>query len=204
MTEHHLLEKSAKTGAASPGRPRAFDEAEVLEAALQVFWRQGFEATSLDDLTSAMGLSRSSFYGAFGSKRGVLAAALECYSNTALSRLKAVADEVREDPAGAMLIALADPAGGQKGCLLVNCITELAPHHEEVAGLGQRHLSEIERLFAEAIDPLAPDQARDRARALTALAIGTVTLRKSGVAPDQISRSLAAARAILHPQRSQD
>ncbi len=168
----------------------------MLDAALQVFWRQGYEATSLDDLTAAMGLSRSSFYSAFGSKQGVFIAALRSYSEAALQALQELSDPKGDDPVSAMMAALADPEGGPRGCMLVNCITELAPHQEEVAAIGRRHLERIEDLFARAISPDDPEKGRDKARALSALAIGTLTLRKSGVAPDQISSALAAARAL--------
>ncbi|SHL67613.1 TetR/AcrR family transcriptional regulator [Roseibium suaedae] len=184
-----------------PGRPRGYDEHEVLSAALQVFWRQGYEATSLDDLTGAMGLSRSSFYAAFGSKQGVLIAALKSYSQAALSALRDLSDGPANGPEGtsvrAMLAALADPQGGPRGCLLVNCITELAPHEEEVAAIGRKHLQGVEDLFAAALNRDDPDAARDKARALSALAIGTLTLRKSGLPPEQISKALEAAEGIL-------
>lgn len=183
--------------AVSPGRPRAFDEKAVLDAALQVFWRQGYEATSIDDLTAAMGLSRSSFYGAFGSKQAVLEAALSGYSKSALARLKDIVQGNSEDPLAAALDALADPNGGTKGCLLVNCITELAPHHPEIAALGRRHLAGIEQILAEAINPEDPGAARTRARAFSALALGTVTLRKSGVAAEQITETLKEAQTVL-------
>jgi len=199
MSDHQTLSRPAKSGASSPGRPRAFDEAKVLEAALEVFWRQGYEATSLDDLTSAMGLSRSSFYGAFGSKQAVLAAALKAYSDANLARLKEIAAAGGPDPVGAMLAALTGLEAGQKGCLLVNCITELAPHQEDVAALGKRHLEQIETILAEALNPQDPAATLDRARALSALTIGTLAMRKSGVAPEKIVNSLKEARTVLAP-----
>ncbi|MEP4031666.1 TetR/AcrR family transcriptional regulator [Roseibium polysiphoniae] len=182
-----------------PGRPRAFDEAEVLDAALQVFWRQGYEATSLDDLTSVMGLSRSSFYSAFGSKQGVFIAALKSYSQAAIEALKDLSEQPSDDPVATMMTALADPNGGPRGCMLVNCITELAPHQEEVAEIGRHHLKRIEDLLAQAISPHDPASASAKARALSALAIGTVTLRKSGLPPEQISGALNAARELFTP-----
>jgi TetR/AcrR family transcriptional regulator, transcriptional repressor for nem operon len=197
---------SGKTGATSccgqkshagPGRPRAFDEAEVMGAALQVFWQQGYEATSLDDLTAAMGLSRSSFYSVFGSKQGVFIAALKSYSEAALEALEDLSEGPADEAVMSMMSALADPKGGPRGCMLVNCITELAPHQEEVAAIGRRHLERIEELFAKAISPDDPEAARGKARALSALAIGTLTLRKSGLPSEKISSALDAAKGML-------
>ena len=56
----------------------------ALQAALLVFWRSGYAAASLDDLTAAMGLSRSSFYGAFGTKHDVLLAGVKLYADGAM------------------------------------------------------------------------------------------------------------------------
>lgn len=182
-----------------PGRPRAYDERAALDAALQVFWTKGFEATTLDELTAAMGLSRSSFYAGFGSKERVLLAALTAYSDAGLAALAELAHKPDGEAVPAMLSALADPKGGPRGCMLVNCIAELAPHNEEVKEVGRRHLDRIERLFAEALSPADPDAAAGRARALSALAIGTLTLRKSGLPPEAISAALDEARSLFGP-----
>lgn len=58
------------------GRPRSFDEGEVLDRAIDVFSRKGFDATSLDELSEATGLTRPSLYNAFGDKEGVYRRAL--------------------------------------------------------------------------------------------------------------------------------
>ena len=60
-------------------RPREFDEDEVLQAALRLFWEKGYEGTSLDDLMEAMRLTKSSLYKAFGSKETLFWRVVERY-----------------------------------------------------------------------------------------------------------------------------
>src|SRR5579863_7556709 len=62
------------------GRPRAFDPDKALEAALQVFWRKGYEGTALSDLTAAMGINRPSIYATFGNKEALFRKVLDRYS----------------------------------------------------------------------------------------------------------------------------
>jgi AcrR family transcriptional regulator len=61
------------------GRPRAFDREQALEAAMRLFWRKGFEATSMTDLCDAMGVRSPSLYAAFGSKEALYLEALDHY-----------------------------------------------------------------------------------------------------------------------------
>ncbi len=75
------MDEDLKNGrpAASRGRPRQFDAQNALTAALKVFWRKGFEGTSLSDLTEAMGINRTSMYASFGNKEELFRKALDLY-----------------------------------------------------------------------------------------------------------------------------
>jgi AcrR family transcriptional regulator len=78
-----------KTNAAPPprpakprGRPRSFDREAALAAAIEVFWRKGFEGTSISDLTQAMGINPPSLYAAFGDKEQLFLEAADSYSRS--------------------------------------------------------------------------------------------------------------------------
>ena len=66
-------------------RPREFDEAEALDRAMEVFWKQGYQNTSVDDLLDTMGIQRGSFYNTFGSKRETYLRAIDRYSEFMLN-----------------------------------------------------------------------------------------------------------------------
>jgi TetR/AcrR family transcriptional regulator, copper-responsive repressor len=73
------MEKTVGKPAKLRGRPRSFDRDAALERAMEVFWRHGYEATSLNDLTSAMGINPPSLYAAFGDKEQLFMEAVERY-----------------------------------------------------------------------------------------------------------------------------
>lgn len=183
------------------GRPRSFDPDAALRAALEVFWQQGYEATSLDDLNRAMGLSRSSFYAFFGSKHAVLMAAVRLYAD---ERFAALTDRAESSPdpraaIGAMLAVIADVDGGARGCLFVNAVAELAPGDDELMAFAQSHTARVNDLMTAAVARLGCSQieAAQRAGALLALALGITTLRKTGVPASQLAGLLAQADHLL-------
>ncbi|WP_334187359.1 TetR/AcrR family transcriptional regulator [Noviherbaspirillum sp.] len=112
------------------GRPRNFDSDEVLDAALTVFWRNGFDAASLAELTGATGLTKPSLYAAFGDKEALYLKALERYKANWLGRHLAL---MESEPQGKraielLLQSIADmlchPAL-PGGCFVVNGIADL-------------------------------------------------------------------------------
>jgi AcrR family transcriptional regulator len=105
------------------GRPRGFDADLVLDRALRVFWRKGYEGASLSDLTRAMGINRPSLYAAFGDKQSLFRKALDRYGQGPAAFLRDALQEptarrVVERLLRAEAELLTDP-GNPGGCLLV-------------------------------------------------------------------------------------
>jgi AcrR family transcriptional regulator len=77
------MKKIEQGGARARGRPRAFDREEALDRAMELFWRYGYEATSIADLTKAMGINPPSLYAAFGDKEKLFLEAIDRYCGDA-------------------------------------------------------------------------------------------------------------------------
>ena len=138
------------------GRPREFDEEQALEAAMDVFWKQGFEATSLTDLCTATGLHKGSLYQAFGNKHALFMRALKHYADREFQETAAVAYG-HDSPLvsiRAIVGAVCKEALEGKGCLMINSLVELAPHdpavHEAVAHEGDRRVRVLTDLLQKA------------------------------------------------------
>ncbi|MGI4874092.1 MAG: TetR/AcrR family transcriptional regulator [Janthinobacterium lividum] len=122
-------------------RPRAFDEAEVLQKALDTFWHRGYSATSMEELVAGTGLNRASLYATFGDKHQLFMRALGQYQQQlrqSLLDLTADADapalyHLRQLLELAAASALADEH--HRGCFLVNSTTELLPHDADAQAL---------------------------------------------------------------------
>src|SRR5438270_921931 len=103
-------------------RPRSFDLDVAADQALQLFWTKGYEGTTLDDLTAAMGINRPSLYAAFGGKEQLFRRALARYVAGPAARLgAALAAESAREVAFRILRFYADAAGDPdrpRGCLL--------------------------------------------------------------------------------------
>jgi TetR/AcrR family transcriptional repressor of nem operon len=133
-------------------RLRAFDEQKALEAAVACFWARGYEATSVRDLGTSMGIAGASLYNAYGGKKSLFIRALDHYCNTVTrDRLKRV--ESAHAGRGAIVaffndvIARAVDDKERKGCLLINSAIELAPHDSELREIIVRYLDEITAFF---------------------------------------------------------
>jgi TetR/AcrR family transcriptional repressor of nem operon len=132
-------------------RAKEFDEAEVLDQALELFRTRGFKHTSFSDLTDELGVSRQSLYDTYGDKQTLYHTALKRYLDRGLGligRKLEGAAPIRE-----LLLELFNGmidgqcANGSPGCLMVNSMVEQAPHDADIRALAQRHAREIEGLF---------------------------------------------------------
>ncbi len=124
---------------AKVGRPREFDVEEAVEAAMLLFWKHGFESTSLSALRIEMGgLSAASFYAAFSSKEALFERVVDRYVQT-YGRVLRSLWEIDVPPRRAVELALRRSVEMQtsrkhpRGCLVVLAATAIASHNEHVA-----------------------------------------------------------------------
>ncbi|PEP53192.1 TetR family transcriptional regulator [Bacillus wiedmannii] len=190
-------------------RTREFDEDQVLDAAMQLFWEKGYEATSLSDLTSRMGIQRPSIYSAFGDKKELFEAALRRYT---MSRASDIRNRLQSHSSvkEAFSIFFADVVNKEyagdlsKGCFCINTMVELAPHDERFEILTREHQMYLAVIFQETIERGIQSgelevntDAKSLAQALIVSLIGLTVMMKSRPQRSFVDNVIAATLTLL-------
>lgn len=189
-------------------RPREFDEDAVLDAAVQCFWRRGYEATSVKDLIGVTGITAASLYNAYGDKRQLFRTALDRYVEGSVA---ARIERCESLPPREAIRAFFDEILSRslddrehKGCMLVNSALEMAPNDPEFQKIILGVFRRLEGFFLNCIERgqetgefsrLMPAQAL--ARHLLGVLIGVRVLAR--VRPDRtlLRDVIAPALAML-------
>lgn len=151
------------------GRPLEFNPDRVLDAAMDLFWRQGYDATSLQGLLDVMGLSKSSLYQTFGSKQKLFEQCLQRYQQMVQTNwLKRLAGEVsgRQFILDTLLSTLeeAEGATSPRGCLIMNTASEFAQSNPQIAQKVNEGVENFKEIFLTAVQQGQADGTIGRAK----------------------------------------
>jgi TetR/AcrR family transcriptional regulator, copper-responsive repressor len=191
------------------GRPRAYDPDTALRRARDVFWPNGFAATSLDDLVAAMGMNRPSIYAAFGDKRALYLKVATEYaraSRVALERELEAPRSLREGLRAAYQGARAFYLAGEtapRGCFLIGTSVTEATRDEQVRAAVDETFEAFTAAFtarfevAAADGELAPLAPTALAQLATAT-LNTIALRiRTGASPETIDALIDSTVAVV-------
>jgi TetR/AcrR family transcriptional regulator, transcriptional repressor for nem operon len=137
-------------------RPKKFDKEEVLKLATEIFWRKGFEATSVQDLVEQTKVNKQSLYDTFGDKHSLYLAALCRYRAESENQFGCLAAE-NISPKTVLrklfenVIAEAVGDSEQKGCFINNAMIELAAQDEKIGKICLESMSSMETRLARLV-----------------------------------------------------
>ncbi|MEU6505046.1 TetR family transcriptional regulator [Streptomyces sp. NPDC046942] len=191
-------------------RTKEFDPDAALQAALELFWRRGYEATSMADLVEHLGIGRASLYATFGNKHELYVRALDRYGQIQnplltqeLSQPGPVLPAVRAVVRRFAAEATAEPTREQ-GCLVTNTAVELAPHDPAAARRVAHSWDHMETLLHSALTRAQAQgelpENRDPltlARMLLVLLQGLRVAGKASTDPARVRDAAEQALALL-------
>ncbi|MCI4663510.1 MAG: TetR/AcrR family transcriptional regulator [Neomegalonema sp.] len=137
-------------------RPPSFDRDQALADACDLFWRKGYNATSVKDLEDALGLKAGSIYGAFGNKEALYAEALALYDAAQIARFKKAMAAAPSPLAGvaAYVRSIGEKFGGDtpRACMIVKTLLEAPETAKSLQTDARERLDHVRSLFAAAFE----------------------------------------------------
>lgn len=193
-------------------RPREFDIDLAITQIADVFWDEGFEATSITDLEDATGLARARLYAAFGTKRDMLHRSIDHYLDGPLEMVFRRVDDGGLDAIAGWFQAVAQlrehqPHRAMMGCLVVNSLVELGDSDPEVNERGDRYRARVLHAFTSALDAAVERGETDgdtgeRANIAFMLLLGIFVSIKSGTDAPTVKTLADAATSVVESWRT--
>ena len=195
-----MVQNSPRTG-----RPLEFEPAVALDAAMRLFWLKGYQRTSLEDLEESTGLSRSSLYNTFGSKRKLFEQALTWYLGVLDEQLLGPLESGSEGLAD--IRRFVDRLGSQlepgsiAGCLLTNSLAEFGGRDEQVVRQGHAYLDRARRAIGTALlraasrGEIEAEVVGARTDLLLGLVLAINLIARSGIGSWDLDALVAAIQA---------
>jgi len=188
-------------------RPRSFDPDEALDLARDVFWQNGFQGTSLDDITAATGLAKPSLYAAFGDKNALFLKVLDRYHASIVANAERVLNQgpsAREAIERWLtgFVPYCSGTKGIRGCLSVNTAADGISDQKDVRDRVERFNRKLEQLLgsrlradrAQFSDAFDPDAA---AHTIMAIYLGLMIMAKDAPAAARVRATLNQALKLL-------
>lgn len=183
------------------GRPRSFEHEEVLDQALEIFWRGGYRSTTTRDLENGLGLSQSSIYNAFGSKHGLLLAALTRYEDRITAELLTPLEQA---PTGLDGIDLFFDAlawwvthDGKRGCMIINLMAEDAGKDAGITNRTRAYRTRVRDALENALVRDGIAEAGARADLLYGMVLGLNISARGGGLTDEVQRLVSSAHSVV-------
>lgn len=189
-------------------RPAEFDATEVVHQAMEVFWAQGYTATSIQDLVDSTGVLRGSLYHTFSDKHRLYVLALARYGELALRR----ANEILAQPGSPIdgirqvLMDIVDepPQSRSRGSMLCNAIAEVTPQDTEISQVIQSITVQLKALIQAALDGAKNEDILDARKNSAALASylvsslqGLCVTAKAGAPRDELENIVDVTMSAL-------
>ncbi|MFY0784182.1 TetR/AcrR family transcriptional regulator [Peribacillus simplex] len=131
-------------------RSKEFDEKAVLRKAMELFWEQGYEKTSMQDLVDHMGIHRRSIYDTFGDKRSLFLASLNHYEELIVNEMESIirsTSSIKQAIRDVFIFILNSIEQYPKGCLSVNAAIELSLLDKEIGRIVTKMFNRTEDMF---------------------------------------------------------
>jgi len=187
-------------------RPREFDVDRVLHQSMEVFWNQGFKATSYEDLTRTTGVKKQSLYCVFKDKRSLFLKALALYREQVIAKLKEIEalDSSPVDKLDTLRYSLLDDETSCQGCLIVNASLEFGTDDEQVTREAELMAKEIQLVLEKIISSGQKQQlisnrytSIELASYLNNTILGVRVMEKSGSSREQIETVLRTSFGMI-------
>lgn len=190
------------------GPPKQFDTDVALRKALETFWSKGYEATSMCDLVSHMGVNRASLYDTFGNKQALFRQTLDRYAEDSLNAITAMLEAPGSPLANierylGLLLQTQGP-GLPNGCYISNTAVELGPHDPQIAEKIRGFWTTLEALLEAALrkaleaGEISPHaDTASLARFCNTFMQGMAVKIKAGVDADELADCIQTIMTVL-------